>query len=311
MQAVMTYENLLRETVLLDDRFVVMTAENRAAIRGLADALDERFIDVGIAEQTLVGMAAGLAHRGRVPVVHGLAAFLTMRAFEFIRTDAGLTGLPVKLVGGVPGILSTANGPTHQALEDMALMRGIPNMQVFCPADEEDLLIGLPAVLASDAPAYVRFNDRKSVIRHDRSFEIGKSEVFARGRDITIATCGALFAETCEAKFLLEAEGLSVGLINLRMLSPVDEAALLSAAAESSLLVTVEDHFLTGGLYSTVAELLVRRGASVPVLPVGFDRRWFKPGLLADVLSREGLTGAQIKDRILEEWKRHAELRPV
>jgi transketolase len=307
----MTYENLLKETVLLDDRFVVMTAENRATIRGLAEALEDRFIDVGIAEQTLAGMAVGLALRGRVPVVHALAAFLTMRAFEFIRTDAGLPCLPVKLVGGAPGLLSTANGPTHQAIEDVALMRGIPNMQVFCPADEEDLLIGLPSVLASEEPTYVRFNDRKPVIRHDRSFAIGKAEVLARGIDVTIVTYGTLFAETCEAKFLLEAEGLSVGLINLRMLSPVDEDAVLRAARETSLLVTVEDHFLTGGLFSIVAELLMRRGTITHVLPIGFDRRWFRPGLLADVLAHEGLTGPQIKDRILEEWRRYAEHRPV
>src|SRR6202012_652928 len=97
-----------------------------------------RFIDVGIAEQTLVGAAAGLALRGRIPVAHALAAFLTMRAFEFIRTDVGIARLPVKLVGGAAGILSEANGPTHQAIEDVALMRTIPHMLVFCPADTSE-----------------------------------------------------------------------------------------------------------------------------------------------------------------------------
>ena len=131
---------------------MVVTAENRAAIRNLPAVLGERFIDVGIAEQTMIGMAAGLALRGRMPVVHALAAFLTMRAFEFIRTDVGIGRLPVKLVGGVPGFLSDANGPTHQAIEDIALMRGIPGMKVFCPADEADLIAALPALLADPAP---------------------------------------------------------------------------------------------------------------------------------------------------------------
>src|SRR5213080_750411 len=131
----MTYEELLTETALANEQIIVMTAENRALVRNLPGILGKRFIDTGITEQTMIGAAAGLALRGRIPVVHALAAFLTMRAFEFVRTDMGIGRLPVKLVGGVPGFLSEANGPTHQAVEDIALMRGIPNMQVFCPAD--------------------------------------------------------------------------------------------------------------------------------------------------------------------------------
>src|SRR5215475_10125568 len=153
----MTYEDALLRLAEADESVVVMTAENRAAIRGLPAKLGRRFIDVGIAEQTLVGAAAGLALRGRIPVCHSLAAFLTLRAFEFIRTDVGIAGLPVKLVGGVPGFLSEANGPTHQAIEDISLMRGIPGMQVFCPADAEELVAMLPAVMASGAPAYIRY----------------------------------------------------------------------------------------------------------------------------------------------------------
>src|SRR5262249_8920508 len=117
-----TYEDRLSEIADTNSAVVVMTAENRAAIRNLPGRLGSRFIAGGIAEQTLVGAAAGLALRGRVPVVHALASFLTMRAFEFIRTDVGIAGLPVKLVGAFAGFLSEANGPTHQALEDLALM---------------------------------------------------------------------------------------------------------------------------------------------------------------------------------------------
>src|ERR1700730_2931308 len=123
-----TYEEVLKECALADEHIVVMTAENRAAIRNLPAHLGERFIDVGIAEQTMIGAAAGLALRGRIPIVHSLATFLTLRAFEFIRTDVGMAGLRVKLVGALAGFLSEANGPTHQALEDLALMRGIPGM---------------------------------------------------------------------------------------------------------------------------------------------------------------------------------------
>src|SRR5262245_13462283 len=113
------YADALYDLARADERIVVMTAENRAPIRSLPSLLGERFIDTGITEQTMVGMAAGLALRGRIPVIHALAAFLTMRAFEFIRTDVGIANLPVKIVGTVPGVLSEANGPTHQALEDI------------------------------------------------------------------------------------------------------------------------------------------------------------------------------------------------
>ncbi|HYN40485.1 MAG TPA: transketolase, partial [Thermoanaerobaculia bacterium] len=158
INAVATYESVLRDSALADERVVVLTAENRAAIRGLPASLGERFVDFGICEQTMVGAAAGLALRGRIPVAHALATFLTMRPFEFIRTDVGIPGLPVKLVGYVPGVLSEANGPTHQALEDVSLMRGIPGMKVFSPGDLPDLLLGLPAVIADPSPWYVRFN---------------------------------------------------------------------------------------------------------------------------------------------------------
>src|ERR1700759_4332932 len=134
----MTYEELLTREALADERFVVMTAENRALVRNIYAHLSSRFIDTGITEQTMIGAAAGLALRGRVPVVHALASFLTMRAFEFIRTDVGIANLPVKLCGYIPGFLSDANGPTHQAIEDVSILRGIPGMEVYAPADEHD-----------------------------------------------------------------------------------------------------------------------------------------------------------------------------
>lgn len=294
----MSYEDRLKAIALADENVVVMTAENRAAIRNLPAALGSRFIDVGICEQTMIGAAAGMALRGRTPVVHALAAFLTLRAFEFIRTDVGIAGLPVKMIGGVPGVLSEANGPTHQALEDIALMRAIPGVQIFCPADEQELIDGLPAIIASRAPCYVRYNSSKPVTAHQSDFEIGKAEMLAEGADVTILTYGFLFNEAVRVYEILKAQGLSVGLINLRMLRPIDEEAILRAARAARLLVTLEDHFLTGGLYSIVAELLVKYQLLSKVLPIAFEERWFKPALLEDVLWHEGLTGEQIALRI-------------
>lgn len=294
------YEQILLELMATDERFIVMTAENRAAIRNLPNLSPDRFIDTGITEQTMVGAAAGLALRGRVPILHALATFLTLRAFEFVRTDVGIGNLPVKLVGGVPGFLSDGNGPTHQAIEDVSLMRGIPHMHVFCPADEQDMLLALPQILNSPNPTYIRYNALKPVIDHNPVFEIGKSEQVSDGTDVAILVYGMLFAQAWEAKALLEAEGLSVRLINIRMPKPIDEDAVLRAARETNMLVTLEDHFLTGGLFTIVAETLLRHGETADVLPFALNERWFRPALLPDVLQYEGFTGEQLAARILE-----------
>jgi len=294
----MSYEELLTQTALSDERFIVMTAENRALVRNIPGKIGNRFIDTGITEQTMIGAAAGLALRGRIPVVHALASFLTMRAFEFVRTDAGIPNLPLKLSSFIPGFLSDGNGPTHQAVEDVSLMRGIPNMTVFAPADEDDLVTMLPQIWNHPNPSYVRINTRKTDFQHS-PFEPGKAEVVSRGDDVTILTYGLLFEQALIAIDILKNEGLSVGLVNMRSLKPVDEQVILQATQGSNLTVTLEDHFLTGGLYSIVAEVLLKHGLAAKVLPFALNEKWFKPSLLPSVLQHEGFTGKQIAGKIL------------
>lgn len=294
----MSYEELLTQTALSDERMIVMTAENRALVRNIPAKLGSRFIDTGITEQTMIGAAAGLALRGRVPVVHALASFLSMRAFEFVRTDAGIPNLPVKLSSFIPGFLSDGNGPTHQAIEDISLMRGIPNMTVFAPADEQDLVEMLPQIWTCPNPSYVRINTRKTV-HHHTAYQWGKAEVICKGEDVTILTYGLLFEQALIAAEILKNEGLSVGLLNMRSLKPVDEQAILQATQTSVLTVTLEDHFLTGGLYSIVAEVLLKNQLTAKVLPLALNEKWFKPALLPSVLEYEGFTGKQIAEKIL------------
>jgi transketolase len=294
-----SYEETLLALAEHDPRVVVLTAENRAAIRGLPARLGDRFVDVGICEQTMIGMAAGLALRGRVPICHALATFLTLRAFEFIRTDVGIARLPVKLVGAVPGFLSEANGPTHQAIEDVALMRAIPNMQIVCPSDEAELLAALPVVAASADPCYVRFVATRPAVEHRAPFALGRAEVLAEGADVSLLTYGFLLREAEVARRALEEAGVRTRLVNMRTLRPVDAPAVLRAATEAKLLVTVEDHLLAGGLYSIVCELLVSHGVRAPVLPVALEERWFKPARIGDVLAFERFDGASIAERVL------------
>jgi len=296
----MGYEKLLIETAMKDERIIVMTAENRALVRNIPAVLGNRFIDTGITEQTMVGMAAGLALRGRIPIIHALAPFLAMRAFEFIRTDIGIARLPVKLSGYIPGLLSDGNGPTHQAIEDVSLMRGIPGMEVYAPADEDDLMKILPSVWASPHPAYVRVNHKAGNFTHDPHTP-GKAEIISEGSDVTILVYGYLFGNALETKLILEKRmSMSVGLVNMRSLKPVDEEAIVNVAAQGSNIVTIEDHFKTGGLFSIVAETLLKNRISVPVIPISFGEHWFRPGILTEVLENEGFLPEQMAEKIMK-----------
>lgn len=293
------YEQCLHEFAQRHDNLIVMTAENRAALRNLPAILGPRFIDVGIAEQTMIGMASGLALRGNVPVVHALATFLTLRAFEFIRTDVGIGQLPVKLVGAVAGFLSEANGPTHQAIEDVALMRGIPNMGVFCPCDEYELIAGLPSILSAPQPFYIRYNAAPAHGTINEAFRIGGSVTMGEGDDVAIITYGFLLKEAIKAKAVLESRGISVRIVYLRTVVPIDEYAIIEAAQNCRLVITLEDHFQIGGLYSIMAEVLLANRIRADVQPIALTSRWFKPALLADVLVHEGFTGELIAARIM------------
>ncbi len=307
----MNYEEKLKQLTEKNPNIVVLTAENRGPMRTLATTLGDRFVDFGIAEQTMVGAAAGLALRGRIPVVHAFSTFLTMRAFEFIRTDIGIAGLPVKLFGAMSGFLSEANGPTHQALEDLAIMSTVPGMSIVCPADVDELTQALPAIIDSPGPVYVRYFSGPPVIPHGNGFEFGKAEMVREGSDITLLAFGFMLGEAAKACDRLEEKGVSARLINLRSLKPLDENLILGSAAETKMLVTIEDHFITGGLYSMVCELLVRRLMLCPVLPIALENRWFKPALLEEAVRLEGFSGDKLANRILQKMNRAAEpLRP-
>ena len=295
----MTYEKTLLEIAKENENIVVLTAENRAAIRNLPAELGERFMDFGICEQTMVGAAAGLALRGRIPIVHALASFLTMRAFEFIRTDIGIANLPVKLIGGVPGFLSDGNGPTHQAIEDISLMRGIPGMEIFCPSDEWELTQGIREIVNRPNPCYVRYNASEQFMEHADGFRFDKAEILRDGKDVTLISCGFLLDEVLKATQLLEEEGHRTRLINLHTVKPIDRESILHSAKDTDLMVTIEDHFQIGGLFSIVSELLAEHGTKCPVYSISLRERWFKPALLPDVLSYERFTGEQIAERII------------
>jgi len=293
----MNYEEKLVELALKDQKILILTAENRASIRSFPKIFPSQFIDTGINEQSLVGVAAGLALRGRTPIVHAIAAFLTMRSFEFIRTNIGYPSLNVKLVGNFPGFLSTGNGPTHQAIEDISLMRAIPNMNIFCPADLDDLVKGLSTIVKYNKPFYIRYNDLPPVVEHTE-FALGRAEVFGEGRDIAILTYGTLFNESYKAMKLLEDKGKKVRVVNFRSIKPIDEQEIIKTIKLCKTLVTVEDHFEVGGLRSIISEIAVRENLRVDLYSISLKYSFFKPAKFEDVLEYEGFTASQLAGRI-------------
>lgn len=295
------YPDIIKNYALSNEHVVVFTAENRAVVRELPSVLGDRFIDVGITEQNMIGMAAGMALRGRTPICHALTNFLLFRAYEFIRNDAGIPHLPVKLSGWIPGFLSDGNGPTHQSLEDVGIMRLIPGMQVFCPSDNDDMCLMLEKIWDSPHPSYLRVNPRPAKRSGHLPFEIGKAEVIASGKDVTLLVYGFLLEEVLLAADILTASGLSVGIVNMRSLEPIDESCIVNLVSNTSKLVTIEDHFKVGGLFSIVAEVLTKHQKVMPVQSISMENRWFKPGLLSEVLEYEKFTGVHIAERVLSD----------
>lgn len=295
------YELLLRDRCAIDPRVMVLTAENRGHMRNVPPYLGDRFVDVGIAEQTMLGMAAGLASRGRVVIVHALAAFLTLRAFEFIRDDVAIANLPVIMVGMVPGVLSDGNGPTHQAIDDVGLMRGLPNVGVFAPADEEEFVEGMAELLDNPRPCYVRYVGTPTSYHREERTTLHRGVIVCDEREccpeVALLTYGAMLPHALQAAQKLEQQGVSVRLIHMPMLAPLDEAIIVEALNDATMTVVVEDHLIRSGLYSAVCEIAVRHRIATAIHPIGLTT-WFPAGRLPQVLRVTGLDADSIASRI-------------
>lgn len=297
----MTYEKILQNIIEKDDRIMVMTAENRSMLRNIPKEIPNNFVDLGIMEQTLVGSAAGFALRGRIPIAHALACFITLRAYEFARTDVSAPNLSVKLVGSFPGFLSTANGFTHQAIDDVGVMSAIPNMNVFCPADAEELLAGMEEIIYSPNPFYIRFNDTPASVQHIEKFEIGKAEELKSGKDVALIVYGFMLEETYRAAETLEKQGYSVSLINVRTVKPLDNEKVINAIESTKLTLVIEDHLEFGGLYHQIALLMAENRITANILGYNLKKRYFKPAMLNDILTYEKFTAKDIAEKVIYE----------
>jgi transketolase len=258
-----------------------------------------RYLNVGIAEQALVGVAAGLAYAGQRPVAYSIAPFLTARAHEQVRVDVALAGANVTLVGVGGGVAYGYLGPTHHGTEDLAVMRALPSMTVLAPADPGEAREATHAALALDGPVYLRLGKNgEPGLLSERPFTIGRAVAVREGGDVTIASTGTLLAHAIEAAELLAVQGIEAGVLHFPTLKPFDAESICDAASASGIVISVEEHTVVGGLGSAVAEALADHGVGARLARLGLpDAFAHAVGSREFLLAHYGLDAAAIADR--------------
>ncbi len=292
------------------DNLVVLTADLSDATRvtQFKEKFPEKFYNVGIAEQNLVGIACGLAKEGKTVFATTFAAFAAMRCCEQVRTNMGYMKLNVKLLGADGGVVMGTLGNTHYAVEDIAITRAMPNMTVLSPADGLEIIKATIAASRMNGPVYIRLTGAANnpiVYTEDYDFEIGKAVTLKEGTDLTIIATGTMVAESVEAAALLEKKGLSVRLVDMHTIKPLDTDVIRKACSETGAIYTVEEHSTIGGLGGAVAETVSEIAGSPRLVRIGLPDSFGKIGTYRHQLERYGLTGPQIAQRILDETASH------
>ena len=294
------YGKALVELGKIRDDFIVMDADLAAATQTgmFKKEFPDRFYDCGIAEQNMMGIAAGIATTGKKVIVSSFAMFAAGRAFEQVRNSIGYPHLNVIIGATHAGISVGEDGATHQCLEDIALMRTIPGMTVINPADEVEARKAVFAALELDGPVYLRFGRLAVpiVFDEDYKFEVGKANELRSGSDVTIIATGLMVKEALEAYDLLKAEGISARIINMATIKPIDKDIIIKAAKETGAIVTAEEHSVIGGLGSAVGEV-VGEEYPVPVVKLGVYDTFGHSGPAAKLLDEFGLRAVNIVEK--------------
>jgi transketolase len=271
-------------------RIVGLTADlgKYTDLGAFAERFPKRYFQVGMAEQNLIGIAAGLARTGFIPFATTYAVFATRRAYDFIAIGAALGGANVKIIAGLPG-LTTGYGGTHQGIEDLALMRSVPNLTVIDPCDATEIIQAVPAIAAHPGPVYMRLLRGQvpqvlDPVSH--RFEIGKACLLRDGRDVAFISTGLMTGRALEAAARLEGEGVRAAVLHVATLKPFDRDAVLSLLRRTERVVTAENHVVTGGLASAVADLAVDAGVRVRLTRIGIPDCFCDSGSIPYLVKR-------------------------
>ncbi|MCD6452917.1 MAG: transketolase family protein [Dehalococcoidales bacterium] len=296
-----TYGKTLVELGKENRDIVVLDADlaKSTMTKFFAAEFPKRFFDCGIAEQNMVGIAAGLAASGKLPFASTFAVFLPGRCFDQVRMSIAQSGLNVKLVVTHGGISVGEDGISHQAIEDLALIGSLPGFTVIVPADAIETAQAVRLAAASRGPFYIRLGRPKLPLIHGRDyhFQLGKAVTMRQGEDITIIAIGAMVAAAISAANSLKGQGIDCRVLNMSTLKPLDEAAIINAATETGAIVTAEEHLEHGGLGSEVAKV-VARGCPVPMELVAIKDTYAQSGKPAELMERYGLTAKDIEEAV-------------
>jgi transketolase len=294
-----TYGLVMAELAKQHENLMVLTADTStsAGLDRYKKAFPDRYFDVGISEQNLIGVAAGLASEGLRVFASTFAPFITMRCCEQIRVNLGYMGFPVTLVGLASGVVLGTLGYTHCCIEDLAVMRAIPGMTVLSPADCGETAKVLSAAMSWDGPIYIRLcGDKDCPIVYPADYEltIGKAISLRQGGDIALLATGTMVFPALRAVELLQEQRISASVMDVHTIKPIDADAIRQAAKSHRLLVTVEEHSTLGGLGSAVAEVLAQARNTPPLLTLGLPVTFGKTGEYAHILEQSGLTAEGI-----------------
>lgn len=289
----------LVEAAEKDGRIVGLCADLTESLRMLAfkERFPDRFIQLGVHEQLLAALGAGFAMAGKIPFIASYAMFCPGRAWEQVRTNICLNDANVKIIGGHTGVTVGPDGATHQALEDIAIMRPIPNVTIVVPCDAAQARNATLGIAAHEGPCYLRLTREKSPVftTKDTPFEIGKVQVLREGSDVALIACGPLVHSALLAAEELTKEGTECMVLNNHTVKPMDAPAIIEAARTCGAVVTVEEHQRRGGMGSRVAEILAQH-LPVPMEFIGVDDLFGESGEPSELTGRFGLEAAQIAD---------------
>jgi len=260
-----------------------------------AEEFPDRFVEIGVAEQNLVTVGSGMAAMGKIPFVSSYAAFNPGRNWEQIRTTICLNNQPVKIIGSHAGLYTGTDGATHQMLEDIALMRALPNMVVIAPCDSVEAAKATLAMVKDKRPNYMRLaREATQVITTEHTpFQIGRAYIFRDGRDVSLISTGAMTPLVLEASLALAKDGIQAEVVHVPTIKPIDHAVILESAERTKHVITIEEGQINGGLGGAVAELL-GENLPTPLLRIGMNDRFGESGKPEELLKHFGLTPAHI-----------------
>lgn len=290
----------LLQAAAQDSRVVGVSADLTESTRmqWFKDQYPDRFFQVGVAEQNLIGVAAGLALGGFRPFAASYACFSPANSWGVIRTSVCYNYVPVVVVGGHAGLVTGEDGATHQSLEDMALMSALPNMTVIVPADAEEARKATLACVHQDGPVYLRTSKFNTNPLTDAAspFIIGKANTLKMGSIATIITCGSMVSEALKAAHILAEQQIDVRVINMHTIKPIDRETILLAATQTRAIMTLEDHQVNGGLGSAVATVLATEYVHIPFKMMGVTDEFGESGPAAELLRKYRLDGPHVAD---------------